>query len=189
LRFSTRVRVAVTSATTTAAALIKVARHRPSVPRRQLTVGDVAPEFALQASDGRTYRLIDYRHRHVVVLAWFPKAFTTGCTAQCQSIGAHAEALRARGAIVFGANVDTPETNRQFAAALGLAFPILSDPCGTTARAYGVLGASGLPSRWTFYIGADGRVLSIDKAVRVSTNGVDIERALDGWTGAAPATE
>jgi peroxiredoxin Q/BCP len=183
LRFSTRVRVAVTSAATTAAALMKVARHRSSAPRRLLAVGDVAPEFTLHASDGRTYRLIDYRHRHVVVLAWFPKAFTTGCTTQCQSIGAHAEVLRGRGAVVFGANVDTPETNRQFAAALGLAFPILSDPSGTTARAYGVLGGSGLPSRWTFYIGKDGRVAAIDKAVRVSTNGRDIEQTLDTWTG------
>ena len=119
----------------------------------------------------------------MVVLVWFPRAFTGGCTVQCQSIGAHVDALRASGAMVFGANVDTPETNRQFAAALGLAFPILSDPSGTTARAYGVLGASGLPSRWTFYIGADGRVLSIDKAVRVSTNGRDIGRALEEWAG------
>jgi thioredoxin-dependent peroxiredoxin len=166
---------------------MRMARRRSSPPRRQVEVGDAAPEFVLHASDGRTYRLIDYRHKQVVVLVWFPKAFTSGCTVQCQSIGAHVEQLRATGAVVFGANVDTPETNRQFAAAHGLAFPILSDPSGTTARAYGVLGASGLPSRWTFFIGVDGRVVSIDRAVRVSTNGRDIERALEQWTGLTPA--
>jgi peroxiredoxin Q/BCP len=154
-----------------------------------MAAGDAAPEFALQASDGRTYQLIDYRHRQVVVLVWFPKAFTSGCTAQCQSIGAHVEALRARGAVVFGANVDTPDTNRQFAEALGLGFPILSDPSGTTARAYGVLGASGLPARWTFYIGIDGRVLSIDKDVRVRTSGLDIERGLETYAEEALATD
>jgi peroxiredoxin Q/BCP len=157
--------------------LVRLARRRPSEPRRQLAVGDVAPDFALTASDGRTYRLADYRGQ-TVVLAWFPKAFTGGCTVQCESIGASAGRLRAQGAMVFGANVDTPDTNRQFAAALGLEFPILSDPSGATARAYGVLGATGYPSRWTFYIGADGRVRAIDTAIRVSTNGADIERAL-----------
>lgn len=81
--------------------------------------------------------------------------------------------------MVFGANVDTPETNGEFAAALGLDFPIVSDPSKQTARAYGVLGASGFPSRWTFYIGADGRILSIDTEVRVSTNGSDIEHTLN----------
>lgn len=138
----------------------------------------MAPEFALQASDGRTYRLVDYRHRQVVVLAWFPKAFTGGCTMQCESIGARASRLRALGAVVFGANVDTPDTNRQFAHALGIDFPILSDPSRATARAYRVENASGLPSRWTFYIGLDGRILSVDTDVHVSTNGTDIERAL-----------
>lgn len=160
---------------------MRAARHRNSTARRVVSVGEAAPEFALQASDGHTYRLADYRHKQLVVLAWFPKAFTGGCSAQCESIGAYAERLRARGAVVFGANVDTPETNRQFAAALGLGFPILSDPSGSTARAYGVLGPTGLPSRWTFYIGVDGRVLSIDKSVRVGTNGADIEQALNAW--------
>lgn len=178
----TRLRVVATSATTTAVALFNLARRRSPPNRRVLTPGDEAPDFTLRASDGRTYRLADYRHRQTVVIAWFPKAFTGGCTMQCQSIGAsigeQSGTLRATGAVVFGANVDTPETNREFAVALGLDFPILSDPSRETARAYGVLGASGFPSRWTFYIGADGRILSIDTEVRVSTNGSDIEHTL-----------
>jgi peroxiredoxin Q/BCP len=158
-------------------ALVRTARHRG--PRqRPLALGDLAPEFTLQASDGRTYRLRDYRHRQLVVLAWFPKAFTGGCTMQCESIGAHIGRLREQGAAVFGANVDTPETNRQFASALGLDFPILSDPSQTTAAAYRVLNASGLPSRRTFYIDAAGLIVGIDDDVRVSRNGADIERAL-----------
>lgn len=138
----------------------------------------MAPDFALSASDGRIYRLSDFRGRQMVVLAWFPKAFTGGCTVQCQSIGASRVRLRDTGAAVLLANVDTPETNREFAAALGLDVPVLSDPSQATARAYGVMGASGFPSRSTFYIGADGRILSIDTDVRVRTNGSDIEHAL-----------
>ena len=51
-------------------------------PRVALEPGDMAPEFSLEASDGRTYRLADYRGQRAVVVAWFPKAFTAGCTAE-----------------------------------------------------------------------------------------------------------
>lgn len=57
---------------------------------------------------------------------------------------------------------------------MDLEYPILSDPTKTTARAYGVLGASGFASRWTFYIGADRRVLAVDRQVAASTHGRDI---------------
>jgi peroxiredoxin Q/BCP len=74
----------------------------------------------------------------------------------------------------FAASVDTPETNARFARSLGLDYPILSDPTKTVARAYGVLGASGYASRWTFYIGADGHIRDIDKKVRASSHGRDL---------------
>ena len=74
----------------------------------------------------------------------------------------------------FAASVDSPETNAQFARSLGIDYPILSDPTKEVARAYGVLGASGYASRWTFYIGADGRLLAIDKKVSAASHGRDI---------------
>jgi peroxiredoxin Q/BCP len=74
----------------------------------------------------------------------------------------------------FGASVDTPETNARFAESIGAAYPILSDATRDVARAYGVLGASGYASRWTFYIGADGRILDVDKNVSAATHGRDI---------------
>jgi peroxiredoxin Q/BCP len=74
----------------------------------------------------------------------------------------------------FAASVDTPETNARFARSLGIDYPILSDPAKEVARAYGVLGASGYASRWTFYIGTDGRILDIDKNVSASSHGRDM---------------
>jgi len=78
----------------------------------------------------------------------------------------------------FGASVDTPATNAKFAESLGVDYPILSDPEKSVARAYGVLGASGFASRWTFYIGADRRVLAIDKQVGAATHGGEIAARL-----------
>ncbi len=83
------------------------------------------------------------------------------------------------GARYFAASVDTAETNARFARSLGIDFPILSDPGKSVARAYGVLGASGYASRWTFVIAADGRIADIDRHVNVSSHGRDIVARLE----------
>lgn len=162
-----------------AAGLINIATHRGNDKRIALAPGDEAPDFELAASDGRTYRLSSFRGHSTVVIAWFPKAFTAGCTAECESIGASSRALRQFNVAYFGASVDRPETNRQFAASMGIDYPILSDPGKSVARAHGVLGSSGFPLRWTFYIGKDGRILQIDKAVRTGMHGLDVEKTLN----------
>ncbi len=178
MAFLTELRVIATSAATTAAAIFNAVRAR-NRDRVALAPGDVAPDFSLEASDGCMYRLSAFRGRQMVVLAWFPKAFTGGCMAECESIGATSGRLQRLDAAYFAASIDAPETNRQFARAMGVTFPILSDPGQSVARGYGVLGASGFPSRWTFYIGVDGRILAIDKDVHVRTHGPDIEKTLN----------
>lgn len=80
---------------------------------------------------------------------------------------------------MFGASVDSPDVNASFAESLGLAYPILSDPSRDVARAYGVLSRSGFASRWTFYIGADGRILAVDKQVHAASHGDDIVARLN----------
>lgn len=82
----------------------------------------------------------------------------------------------------FAASVDSAETNARFAESLGLDYPILSDPTKTVAAAYGVLGASGFASRWTFYIGNDGHILDIDKQVSARTHGTDVVAKLTSLT-------
>lgn len=147
-------------------------------PRVELTAGDPAPDFSLAASDGQTCHLSGLRGR-VVVVAWFPKAFTAGCTIECQSIGLSGRALGAFDAAIFAASCDTVEANRAFAASTGLDVPVLSDTDSAVARAYGVLGPLGLPSRWTVYIGPDGRLLAIDREVHPGNHGADIVAALE----------
>ena len=143
----------------------------------ELAVGDKAPDFSLQASDGKTYRLSDFKGKKAVVLAWFPKAFTSGCTVECKSLAANGDKIRRYDVAYFMASVDPLEGekgNKAFAAAEKADFPILSDPTKETAQAYGVLNERGVSSRWTFYIDRDGRIAAIDKAVRPATSAEDM---------------
>lgn len=81
---------------------------------------------------------------------------------------------------VLYVSLDSPEKNAEFAASLDTQIPVLSDPKGATARRYGVLKLGGLyASRWTFYIGPDGRLLEIDKHVRPATAGEDMLQTLE----------
>lgn len=146
---------------------------------KPLKPGDPAPEFSLPGSDGKTYSLADFKGKKVVVLAWFPKAFTGGCTQECRSFGKDGEAMRMFGAAYFTASVDTPETNKKFAKSLEVDYPILSDPEGKVARAYGVVDDQHkLPQRWTFIIGTDGKILAIDKHVKTESHAGDVAARL-----------
>jgi len=75
----------------------------------------------------------------------------------------------------FTASCDTPEVNKKFAESLQLDYPILSDPSRQTAKAFGVVAGEGkFASRWTYYIGTDGKILAIDKTVKAGAHGADI---------------
>jgi peroxiredoxin Q/BCP len=79
----------------------------------------------------------------------------------------------------FAASCDDPGTNVKFAQSLELDYPILSDPGKGVARAYGVVhGLRAVPERWTFYIGADGRIQYIDREVRAASHGEDVAARL-----------
>ena len=144
-----------------------------------LAEGDEAPAFSLAGSDGQTHALEDYRDKQVVVIAWFPKAFTGGCTKECRSLREAGEAIRAFDAAYFTASCDDAETNKKFAESLELDYPILSDPEKDVARAYGVVHEGReVPERWTFYIGLDGRILHVDKEANTDGHGEEIAAKL-----------
>ena len=144
-----------------------------------LEVGDIAPDFELQGSDGQTHKLSSYRGQTVVV-AWFPKAFTRGCTIECKSLAENGHLIREFDVAYFMASVDPIEDNVGFAEQEGADFPILSDPTKQTAKAYNVLGGSGLALRYTYYIGTDGKVLAVDKNIRPASSAEDIAAKLAG---------
>jgi peroxiredoxin Q/BCP len=143
----------------------------------ELKVGDMAPDFTLPGTDGKTHKLSEYRGQEVV-LAWYPAAFTTGCTLECKAFRDSGQAIKAYHVAYFMASVDTPEKNAAFAKQEEADFPMLSDPGKTVAAAYGVLSPRGVANRWTFYIAPDGRIQYIEKAVKVNTAGQDLAAKL-----------
>jgi len=147
-----------------------------------LKVGDQAPNFKLQATDGKTYQLTDFKGKESVVLAWFPKAFTQGCTIECKSLAEHGDMIKRYNAQYFMISVDPldgDKGNKAFADTYHADFPLLSDPAKDTANAYGVLNAErGFANRWTFYIGKDGKITAIDKTVKPATSAEDMAATL-----------
>ncbi|WP_077022848.1 peroxiredoxin [Fuerstiella marisgermanici] len=145
----------------------------------ELKVGDDAPAFELKGSDGKTYKLADFKGKSAVVVAWFPKAFTGGCTKECKSFRENGEAIREFQVKYFTASCDTVEKNTAFAKSLELDYPILSDPEKKVAEAYGVVHEGrAVPERWTYFIGMDGKILHIDKKVKTASHGEDIAAQL-----------
>jgi peroxiredoxin Q/BCP len=146
----------------------------------ELKVGDTAPDFTMVGSDGKTYKLSELNKAgKAVVVAWFPRAFTGGCTKECTSFKNDGAKMRDYDVAYFTASNDPVEQNKKFAESLGADYPILSDPDSSVAKKYGVLNDKGTAAqRWTFYIGPDGKILAIDKTVKTETHGADVASKL-----------
>jgi thioredoxin-dependent peroxiredoxin len=105
----------------------------------QLKPGDRAPAFDLPDQHGKRVTLADFRGRRLLVY-FYPKADTPGCTKQACSIRDHRQDLAGLGLAVVGISPDSPEAQRRFDEKYALGFPLLSDPEHRTAEAYGVWG-------------------------------------------------
>lgn len=124
-------------------------------------VGTDAPAFRLQDQEGKWHELADYRGKWVV-LYFYPKDATPGCTKQACDLRDNIFAFREAGAIILGVSVDDVESHKKFAAEHTLPFTILADSTKQTTRDYGVLkkymGTMELASRETFLIDPQGKV-------------------------------
>ncbi len=163
----------------TFSALMMTALLVGSLAAAELQVGDAAPDFELQASDGKTYKLSDFEGKQAVVIAWFPRAFTGGCTKECKSFKEDGAKMREFNVAYFTASTDPVEENTRFAKSLDVDYPILSDPKGKVATEYGIYDAKGdRAARVTFIIDAQGKIAAIDKGVKTETHGADVAAKL-----------
>ncbi len=138
-----------------------------------LKVGDRAPQFALPTSDGSTVSLGDLKGKKVV-LYFYPKDDTPGCTREACSFQENTGKLRRKGAVVLGVSADSVESHGKFAAKYGLSFPLLSDATKEVCKAYGVWQEKTLYGRkfmgivrTTVVIDEQGRVQHIFPKVKV----------------------
>jgi thioredoxin-dependent peroxiredoxin len=123
----------------------------------KVDVGDPAPDFALPGTDGRTYRLADYRGRWVV-LAFYPGDFTPVCTRQFCSYRDGDDRLDDLGLDVLGISPQTVDSHERFRRKHDLTVPLLADEGRSVIRGYGVLAPGGLVRRSIFIVDPEGTV-------------------------------
>ena len=102
-----------------------------------LTIGTIAPDFALEDQNGELKRLSDYRGQKVI-LYFYPKDMTAGCTKQACAFGELYPQFREKGAVILGISKDSVASHKKFEEKYGLPFPLLSDPEKTVIIAYDV---------------------------------------------------
>jgi thioredoxin-dependent peroxiredoxin len=123
--------------------------------------GTAAPALKLQDQNGKWQTLDQYKGKWVV-LYFYPKDFTGGCTTQACSLRDNIFAFRKENAVILGVSVDDVASHEKFAKEHSLPFDILADPTHEASKKYGVLatyGGSELASRQTFLIGPDGKIV------------------------------
>ena len=126
----------------------------------KLKVGDEAPAFSLPASNGKTITLAEFKGKKKVVLAFYPKAFTGGCSKEMSGLRDQKKQFDDNHAQILGVSLDSLDTQTKFAESLKLPFPLLSDKSGKAATAYGVKGLL-WANRSTFVINENGKVTAI----------------------------
>jgi peroxiredoxin Q/BCP len=122
-------------------------------------VGDTAPDFTLSDQNGSRVSLRDFRGKKAVVLYFYPKDDTPGCTAESCGFRDQYEVFTTAGAEVIGVSGDSPQSHQQFAAKYNLPFTLLSDKDNKVRKEYGATMAFGLvPGRVTYVIDQEGVV-------------------------------
>ncbi|OGQ04702.1 MAG: hypothetical protein A2W61_03890 [Deltaproteobacteria bacterium RIFCSPLOWO2_01_44_7] len=133
-----------------------------------LKVGNPAPDFSTTDDLGKPVSLKDYKGK-TVILYFYPKDDTPGCTKEAESFRDHIRAFEGKNAVILGVSFDTQSSHQKFKEKYRLPFRLLIDPDKKIAKAYE---SSGLffASRNTFVIGGDGRILKIYRGVNPSSH-------------------
>lgn len=158
-----------------------------------MNVGEPAPRFRLPSSTGGELGPEDFVGKQALVLYFYPKDDTPGCTRQACSLRDDAQALERAGVSVLGVSTQDEASHRAFAAKYRLGFPLLADTKGEVGRAYGVLGGPGLAgwlrgalgwsARVTFVIGPDGTIAHVIRHLDVRRHAGEVLALLGAARG------
>jgi peroxiredoxin Q/BCP len=144
----------------------------------KVKAGDQAPDFEGSTGDGRTLGLKDF-HGKNIVLYFYPKDDTPGCTKEACSFRDNIQPIRSLGAEIIGVSVDSVESHKRFSTRFKLPFPLISDKQKRIANAYGVMKDVGLGTkRVTFIIDRDGKIAKVFPKVDVSKHTEEVVAVL-----------
>ncbi len=137
-----------------------------------LAVGTPAPSFTAKDDAGNTVSLTDFAGK-IVVLYFYPKDDTPGCTKEAQSFRDNYEEYQGKDMVVLGVSMDDEASHKQFKEKYGLPFSLLADPDGAITKAYDVDGG-GYSKRVTYVIDGSGLISKVDANVKTDTHAQDI---------------
>jgi peroxiredoxin Q/BCP len=143
-------------------------------------VGTAAPDFSLTSNEGNHVSLKDYRGKWIV-LYFYPKDFTGGCTLEAHNFQRDIAKYEQTGAIILGVSVDTADSHKSFCAKEGLTFKLLSDPDAKVSGQYGsVMEYQGnkLSARNTFIIDPGGKIVKVFVGVKPPAHSEEVLQAL-----------
>lgn len=141
--------------------LFSVAAVQAATPR----AGDAAPAFAGQDQDGKTVSLGDFTGKKIVLLYFYPKDFTGGCTREACGFRDRMGDLQTNNVAVIGVSFDSADSHKQFIAKYNLNFTLLADADGKIADLYGVrMAGKNMDNRVSFLIGLDGKIIHVTAA-------------------------
>lgn len=141
-----------------------------------LTVGTVAPGFSVKDTQGTSVSLSDYQGRNVV-LYFYPKDDTPGCTKEACSFRDNYSVYQGKNIVVLGVSMDDQISHQQFTQKFNLPFPLLADTDGTIAKAYDVQGERNgfvYAQRVTYIINAEGMISHVFESINTETHAQDI---------------
>lgn len=148
--------------------------------QKQPAAGSPAPDFSLTTGDGSQISLKDNRGKWVV-LYFYPKDFTGGCTLEAKNFQRDLSKYEQTGAVILGVSVDSAQSHKDFCAKEGLAFKLLADPDGKVAGMYGSTmeyqGAK-MASRNTFIINPKGEIAKVFTGVKPADHSDEVLKAL-----------
>jgi peroxiredoxin Q/BCP len=169
------------SALASAAAVVLALAVAPNAPAADMpAVGSTAPPVALTSGEGKSVNLADYKGKWVV-LYFYPKDFTGGCTLEAHNFQEDLAKYEQANAVIVGVSVDTSQSHKDFCAKEGLHFTLLSDPDGKVSSEYGsVMDYQGkkLSARNTFIIDPSGKVVRVFSGVKPAGHSAEVLAAL-----------
>jgi peroxiredoxin Q/BCP len=146
-------------------------------------VGDSAPDFSVAASDGTTVHLKDHMGKGNIILYFYPKDDTTGCTKEARGLRDTFDEFKGLNATILGVSFDSVASHKAFIAKYNLPFVLLADTDKSVAKLYGVADdSSRVASRVTFVIDKAGKIAFVDPKVDPATHAAELRTVLNSLT-------